>query len=98
MKWVERPCQYKRIFREKSEEIKLYLIHKNYALICFVIYNHEIECQPCCTQSQTCSIGKSIQMRGTSVSMKSIFHEKSEEINSYFIHQNYAPIRYVITL
>ena len=43
LKWIERPCQFKRIFREKSEEIKLYLVHKNYALICFVIYNHEIE-------------------------------------------------------
>ena len=25
-----------------------------------------------------------------------IFHEKSEEINSFFIYQNYAPIRFVI--
>ena len=25
-----------------------------------------------------------------------IFHEKSEEINSYFIHHNYAPIEFVI--
>ena len=96
MKWVVRPCQFKRIIREKSEEIKLYLIHKNYALICFVIYNQEIDFQPSAHNPKRVTQEHPFKCVERPCQCKRIFHEKSEEIYLYFIHQNYAPIEFVI--
>ena len=47
----------------------LFWLHKIYAPISYVINNQAIDFKPCCTQSQTCSTGKSIQMRGASASI-----------------------------
>ena len=68
-KCLERPCRFDTILYEKSKLIYSYSIHQNYALIRFVIYDQEIEFQPCYTQLKMCSIGKSNQMRGTSLSI-----------------------------
>ena len=74
----------------------LYFVHKNYALIWHVMNNQEIDFQPCCTQSQSCSIGKSIQMRGTSMSIWKNLSWQMRSNNLYFVHKNYALIRIVI--
>ena len=100
-KFVDRPCQF---FHEsfmnlswKLRSNNLYWVYEIYALISYIITNQAIEFQPFCTQSQMCSIGKSIQMRGTSLSIWRNLSWKLRSNNLYWVHEIFAPISYIIT-
>ena len=77
---MQRPCQCKRIFHEKSEEIYLYFIHKNYALIRIVIYNQEIDFQPSAHNPILVTQENPFKCVERPCQFKRIFLEKSEEI------------------